>query len=123
MKPSTAKAKGAQTESMFVEFLQSNGVPNAERRHLQGVLDEGDIAGWVKGDGSRKVAVEVKSGGSINLPQWIRELEAEVANSKSETGFIAIRPKGKPNPEEWWAVMPMQSFMELMKEAGYVPTF
>ena len=47
MKPSTAKSKGLETESAWVEFLVDNGVPFAERRRLNGVEDRGDISGWV----------------------------------------------------------------------------
>lgn len=120
MKPSTAKAKGAQTEEKFVQYLISQGVVNAERRHLKGRFDQGDIAGWSAHDASWNVCVEVKSGGAIDLPGWMRELRSEMLNAKSETGCIAIRPKGKPDPEDWWIVMPTDVYMELMKKAGYL---
>ena len=123
MKPSTAKAKGAQTESLFVTYLKGVGVPNAERRHLQGALDKGDISGWVQGNGSKSVCCEVKSGAQLSVPKWINELKEEITNSEADTGFIAVRPKGKPNPEDWWAILPMDVFIKLMEEAGYVPTY
>lgn len=122
MKPSTAKTKGAQTETAFVDWIKLRGVPNAERRHLSGQFDKGDIAGWVKGDGSKSVAVEVKSGGSLKIPQWIKELEFEVQNAKADTGFIAVRPSGKPKVDDWWAILPIPVMMQLLEEAGYLPT-
>ena len=67
MKPSTAKKKGADTEILYVDYLKQNGVPNAERRHLNGVYDKGDIAGWNAHDGSWNVVVEVKSGGRASV--------------------------------------------------------
>lgn len=120
MKPSTAKRKGSETEVKYVEYLKRNGVPNAERRHLNGVFDKGDIAGWNAPDASWNVVVEVKSGASLKIPQWLAELDAEISNANAETGHIVVRPKGKPNPEDWFAVMPVSVLMELMKKAGYV---
>lgn len=120
MKPSTAKAKGAATETLYVDFLRRNGVPNAERRHLNGVMDKGDVAGWNAADGSWNVVVEIKSGASLSIPKWIKELRSEIRNANAVTGHLVIRPKGRPDPVDWWVVMPVPEFMELMKSAGYV---
>lgn len=120
VKPSTAKAKGRETENKFVDWLHAFGVKGAERRRLNGVLDKGDIAGWFAVDGERTVCVEVKSGASLSIPQWIRELRAEIKNSLANTGFIAVRPKNKPNVEDWFAVIPMPELMDLMHQAGYL---
>lgn len=120
MKPSTAKSKGAATEAMWVQYLISWGVANAERRHLSGQFDKGDIAGWAAPDGSWNICGEVKSGASLDIPGWLRELDAEMENAKSEMGYLAIRPKGKPDPKDWWIVMPSELFMRLMAKAGYL---
>jgi len=120
LKPSTAKSKGLETENKFVAFLHKWGIVNAERRRLNGVLDKGDVSGWVKLDGSQSVCVEVKSGASLNLPLWLRELALEKVNAGADVGFVAVRPKGKPNVEDWYAIMPMPEFMALMREAGYM---
>lgn len=120
MKPSTAKRKGADTEILYVDFLKKNGVPNAERRHLNGIYDKGDIAGWNAADGSWNVVVEVKSGASLKIQEWLKELEVEIVNANAITGHIVVRPKGKPKPENWFVIMPVPEFMDLMKEAGYV---
>ena len=122
MKPSTAKAKGAQTEQMFVDWIKLRGVPNAERRHLAGQFDKGDVAGWVKGTGEKSVCVEIKSGAVLKIPEWISELEMEILNSDSDTGFIVVRPKGKPKVDDWFTVLPVEILMSLLEEAGYLPT-
>lgn len=114
MKPSTAKAKGAKTETMFVEWLRTNGVPHCERRHLCGTEDQGDIGGWPG------VCIEVKSGAKVNVPKWMAELETEMINSRADTGAIAVRPKGKPNPNDWWIMMPPHVWLELMTGAGWI---
>ena len=114
MKPATAKAKGAATEQAFVDYLKT-WVTHAERRHLSGSADRGDIAGmpgWVW---------EVKSGGSIDLAGWEKELRAEVHNDGADNGAIVIRPKGKPDPHQWWAVMPLPWLIEVLMDAGWLP--
>lgn len=114
MKPGTAKAKGRQTENALVEWLRANGVPHAERRRLAGVEDKGDIAGWPR------VCVEVKSGARIDIAGWLDELAKEIANAGADRGFVAVRPKGKPQPDDWFAVLPLPALLELLDEAGYL---
>lgn len=116
MKPGTAKAKGRATENIHVEYLKENGVLHAERRRLKGVLDEGDVTGWPG------VCVEVKSGAKVNISGWLSQLEVEMENSNAETGYVAVRPKGKPKAEDWYAVLPMPVLMDLMREAGWLPS-
>jgi hypothetical protein len=113
MKPSTAKAKGRETENDYVEFVSAFTNLPLERRRLNGVLDKGDIAGFPD------VCVEVKSGAVLDVPKWMRELEVEVRNSGARMGQIAVRPKGKPNPADWWAMRPLVNDLILLGEAGY----
>ncbi|RTK94029.1 hypothetical protein EKI60_04715 [Candidatus Saccharibacteria bacterium] len=124
LKPSTAKRKGVETENFFVEYIKEKwGVVGAERRRLSGVEDRGDIAGWFKVKDGKKVkdvAVEIKSGAKLAIPTWMAELEVETLNAGADLGFIAVRPKGKPNVAEWYAMMEMDDFMALLREAGYV---
>lgn len=114
MNPRTARTKGAATETAFVEFAKTWGVLHAERRHLAGSDDRGDIAGWPY------VVVEVKSGARIDLAGWIAELEAEITNAEASTGFVAIRPKGRPHPSKWFAALPLPVLMRLMLDAGWI---
>lgn len=113
MKPGTAKTKGRETESAYVEWVSGFTGLQLERRRLQGVADKGDIAGWPD------VCVEVKSGAQLDIPQWMRELAVEIHNSGALVGQIAVRPKGKPNPGDWWAMRPLTSDLILLGEAGY----
>lgn len=115
MKPNVAKAKGRETENIHVEYLKENGIVNAERRRLNGSSDQGDVTGWPG------MCVEVKSGAKLDVQQWLRELEVEIENSHSDMGYVAVRPKGKPNAEDWFAIMPMPLFMQLLKQAGWLP--
>lgn len=123
MKPATAKAKGRETENDCATFLQQ-WWPDAERKRLKGNKDEGDITGI----GYR--VIEVKSGGTLAIPQWMRELRAERENLRERLygniydaqglshvslppGIVAVRPSGKPNPEDWWAIQPLRDACEL----------
>ena len=110
MKPSTAKAKGRETENAFVQWMKNRWGKKVERRRLTGAQDQGDISGW------DNVCVEVKSGASIDLPGWLKQLEDEKINSDSEFGFVAVRPKGKPDPEEWYAVMSLPDLVLLLMD-------
>lgn len=113
MRPATAKRKGATTEQMWVEYLQQMGWPHAERRHLSGTADRGDIAGCPG------VTVEVKSGAKMAVGQWMSELEVEMANDRTAVGYVAVRPRLKPSPDSWWCVVPAPVLLRLLKDAGW----
>lgn len=114
MKPTVAKAKGRETENSWVGYLHSWGLTQVERRRLMGSFDQGDISGW------KNVCTEVKSGAKLDIPGWLRELDAEIINSNSEVGYIAVRPKGLPNPKDWYIVLRPDMFMTIMQKAGYL---
>lgn len=116
MNPSTAKAKGRETEQLFVNACRYQWhLPYVERRRLTGVEDQGDIAGWPG------VCVEIKSGARIALAGWLDELRAETLHARASTGFVAIRPKGHPDPSAWYAALPLPWLMHLLGKAGYIP--
>ena len=109
---STVKSKGRQTENSFVKYMKDKWFKVVERRRLTGSEDQGDITGW------DNVCVEIKSatGQTINLNEWLRQLEAEKKNSGAEHAFIACRPRGKPNAEDWYAVMPLPDLMQMFQD-------
>ncbi len=113
MKPGTAKAKGRQTENILVEWLRLHGVPYAERRRLAGAADQGDVTGWPG------VCIEIKSGARLAISTWLKELKSEKLNSKANIGFIAVRPKGLPDPDDWFVVLPLPELMDLFNQAGW----
>ena len=115
MTPATAKAKGRETENLFVDYLKP-WVPHVERRRLCGVADRGDIAGMAG------FVWEVKSGARVNIAGWLNELAAEMRNDRAPLGAVAVRPKGSPHPQNWYAVLPLPVLMALLEQAGIVPT-
>jgi len=116
MKPATAKAKGRETENLLVEYFRSNGVPYAERRRLTGSADQGDVTGWPG------MCVEIKSGARVAIGQWLSELAVEKRNAAARFGFVAVRPKGTPDPTGWYVVLPLPELMGLLEEAGWLST-
>lgn len=115
MKPSTAKAKGRDTENRFVDYL-ARWVPHCERRRLAGTADRGDITGMPG------FVWEVKSGARVDIAGWLAELEVEIRNDRADMGAVVVRPKGAPDPEGWYTVMPLPAMMRLLEQAGWVPT-
>ena len=110
---SKAKQKGTAAETAVVKFLRDNGFPHAERRALHGTVDKGDITGC------GPVVFEVKNHAKMDLAGWIKELESETVNAKADTGVVVAKKRGTTNPAEWYAVLPFEWFVKLLKEAGY----
>lgn len=110
---SKAKQKGTAAETAVVKFLQENGFPYAERRALHGTADKGDITGC------GPVVFEVKNHVKMDLAGWINELKAEQWNADANTGCVVAKKRGTTNPAEWYAVLPFEWFVDLLKEAGY----
>lgn len=108
-----SKIKGTAAESAVVSYLKQLGWKKAERRALQGSLDKGDIAGVVG------VCFEVKNQKAQDLSGWIKELQAEIINSKSKTGAVIHKKRGTTNVGEWYATMTVDLFLDLLKQAGY----
>lgn len=111
-----SKAKGTSWESECAAYLRANGVPWAERRALGGALDKGDLAGVPE------VAFECKAEQSIDLPGYLREAEAERANSGARIGVVWIKRRGKTAAEHGYIVMTPEALMALLREAGIVRT-
>lgn len=110
---SASKQKGSAHERAVVEYLKANGWKHAERRLAGDSKDRGDIAG-VPG-----VVFECKNEKRIDLAQYMRELEVEVANDKADTGAAIVKKRGTTDVADYYAVMPMYMLVHLLKKAGY----
>lgn len=108
---------GRRAESAVVDALLRAGFRYAERRRLTGTIDRGDITGLPG------VVIEVKgsNGGAssrIRLGEWLDETEREIANDKADTGVLVVKRPGKGKPEDWFAIMRLDRWLALLKEAG-----
>lgn len=114
MTPQSIKAKGRNAENQFVKFL-SAWWPSVERRRLAGVHDRGDIAGVPD------TVIEVKSGAKLDLPGWLRELEAEMVNDDARFGCVAVKPRGVTDGSRFYCVMTGDQFVTLLRAAQGEP--
>jgi Holliday junction resolvase len=109
-----SKRKGSQFERDVVKWLRTVGFPSAERAYGAGRHDDvGDI------DGIDNVVIECKNEKSFRIPQYLRELEDEMAHAKAETGVVLMKKRGSSNISESYAVMPAELWVNLLKQAGY----
>lgn len=115
MKPGTAKTKGRETENQAVDWLREQGWADAERRRLQGALDQGDVAG-VPG-----TCIEVKSAAEWKPVQWLRETTVETFNAGADIGFVMARPRGGTDVADWVIMMTPATLLQLLTEAGRGP--
>lgn len=75
-----------------------------------GRRDEGDVD---LGDGY-PVCLESKAVRALDLAGWMRELEAEVANSRAHTGAVIIKKRGTTDPGEYYVLMPVKYYNDLL---------
>jgi len=107
---SKSKIKGSQAERDVVKYLQE-WFPYAERRLAGATLDKGDISG-ING-----VCIEIKNHAKLDLAGWLAELELETKNAKAWTGVVIHKRKGKGNPADWYATLPVSVWVELLRKA------
>lgn len=110
---SASKRKGSTYEKDVVNYLIENGWKHAERRIAGDSKDRGDIAG-VPG-----VVFECKNEKKMDISQYVRELEIEVANDKADVGAAVVKKRGTTDVANHYAIMPMYMLVFLLKEAGY----
>jgi hypothetical protein len=110
---SKSKQKGTAAETSVVKYLKENGFVHAERRALTGTNDKGDITGC------GPVVFEVKNHKAMDLAGWLKELQTETVNAEANTGCVVAKKRGTTNPGDWYAVLPFEWFVHLLKEAGY----
>jgi len=106
---SKSKAKGSAAERAVVAYLKQ-WYPHVDRRLAGATLDKGDISG-IPG-----VTIEIKNHSRIDLAGWIAELETEMANDKAWTGTVIHKRKGKSDVGQWYATMPVNIWIELLRK-------
>lgn len=110
-----SKEKGMRAERAVAEWLKANGHPNAERSRWGWTDDRGDI------DGVDDLCVEIKDQKKIDLSEFLKELERETANRKTNFGVLIVKKRLTMDVDEWYAVMPAKAWItlfNLLKEIG-----
>ncbi len=96
-----SRTKGKVAERAVAELARANGFPNAKRTgDAQQVA--GDIAGMPG------LYVEVRRRETLNLPAWIREVEAE--HPRGTLPLIAFRRSAEP----WYGAVPLGSLFQVL---------
>lgn len=116
------KAKGTRFESEVSDYLQGQGI-RAKRLPRTGVKDIGDVAFPVA---AGTVVVECKNRASMDLPTYLREAEEEAQNYElkypadgTAMGVAVVKRRGK-GVHQAYVVMPLDGFVELLREVGAV---
>ena len=108
-----ARRDGTDAETKVKRYAIARGYRHAKLLRQAGALDEGDVH---LGDGY-PVCVEVKGGQKAvtQIPAHLRELDAEIRNSKAETGAVIVKKARSANVEDWYAVMPAALWFDLIE--------
>lgn len=108
-----SKRKGDAHERAIAEYLVEQGWRHAERRKAGSTIDKGDLYGILG------CVVEAKNEKRIDLAGYMKELEVEMRNAKATTGAAIVKKRGTMNVADYYAVMPVSVWVELLKKAGY----
>lgn len=108
-----SKRKGSAWELAIAKYLVDKGWIHAERRIAGATIDKGDIYGIIG------CVIEAKNEKKITLADYMKELEVECANAKASTGVAIVKKRGTSSVGDAYAVMTVDMWIKLMKEAGY----
>lgn len=112
---SRSRDRGTSWETAIVGYLNDQGATQAERRALNGTRDRGDIAGLPG------VVIEAKNEQRIDLAGYIAETEAERVNASARIGVAWVKRRAKASPGQAYVVMTGATFVNLLRDAGYIP--
>ena len=93
----------------MAKWLNDGGFPPARRTGAGWTDDRGDIEGIVD------LTVEVKNEKRIDLPGYIRELEAEMMNRDTQLGVVMVKRRGSADPDDWYAVLPGWLWLKMIQ--------
>lgn len=112
-----AGRKGYAGENPVLGFMHRIGFHRAYRLRNQGVSDKGDLGGI------DEVCIEIKNHGRYDFGTWMKETAAEKANAGAATAALVVKPKGVGDTRvgEWWAVLTLSDYAQLLIDAGYGP--
>lgn len=106
-----ARAKGNRAEVALAKWLRVNGFPWAST--VQRGSAGSDIGG------TPGIAWECKAQERVNLAAWADQAEAQRQAEGASLGVVVIRRRGKPDPGDWYAVVPLDAMAGLLRDAGW----
>lgn len=105
------RRKGYLAENDVVKHLRANGFPYAERRSPG--TSGPDITG------TPGIAWEIKNCKAINLAGWVDQAEDQRASTGNTYSPVVYKRQGTTNPDNWYTILPLWQFLELLEEAGH----
>lgn len=109
---SPQKAKGSRFERKIADYLNGAGF-TTERTRVGWQDDRGDI------HGIHDFTIECKNHARMNLAGWIEEMKAETINNDTVLGVVIHKRKGKSDPADQYATMPLWMLVLLLRRAGF----
>ena len=109
----SAKAAGAQFESLVARYLAEHVDDRVERRRLSGRGDRGDIGG-LRHMGQRLVVETKNYGGQLKPAEWTKEAHIEAGNDDALVGIVVAKRRGTSNPGEQWVLMTLADLVALL---------
>lgn len=110
------KDKGDAFERSIVQYLRERGF-DADRTRAGWADDRGDIHGISRN--GIPFTIECKNHSRDNLPGWVTELHAEIANNRGFLGAVIHKRRGTTIPPDQYATLPLGMLVQLLKEAGF----
>lgn len=110
-----SKVKGDAFERAVQDYLQANGFPWTEKTRAGYARDHGDLH-LVP---TRAVIAQCKNHSRITLPEWLSQLDEQVADAGAAHGFLAVKRRGVGDPGRSYAVLELSALARLLREAGY----
>lgn len=105
------RRRGAEAERMVVNFMRSNGFPDA-RRYLAGDgRQPGDI------DAHPLICLEVKDVARSAWPSWCRQAVAEARDGM--VPVVVRRTRGVPDVGQWECRVPFAATFPTPESKGY----
>ncbi len=112
----SAKDAGTRFERSVADYLAEATGMDADRQVKTGSRDTGDVRGVLMG--GKGVAVECKDyAGRHELPQWLREAEAERANKNAAYGVVVWKRRGTARPQEQYVTMTLETFAAMLADS------
>lgn len=108
------KAKGDQYERDVLAMCRDAGFPWAQRTRPGRREDEGDI------HLTPGVIVQAKDVKALDWRGWLAQLADQIRCARATHGFLVVKRHGTGGrPPLHLAVMPLDSMLELLREAGW----
>ena len=104
------KTKGSAWERAVVNFL-SDYFPTIERRLAGTLADRGDL------QEIPHTVIECKDHRELRLSEWLDRLSEQMDNAQAFRGVLIVK-RSRRQTSEAYAVMTLQQWAELMREAS-----